>query len=371
MRLTGTTRGMACAWLLLLFLRAQGAAQEPAHWESLLPRGPHAVGLDTILLRDSTRAFSLEGVPPVGLDARPIRVLIWRPTIASSQRPLRYGAYAELVGFEGRERVVPAATGAARGRREMADYLISLGADSARAVLALELPMLARYGASAEPGRFPLVLLAVGKDDSPVLHAVAGEYLASHGFVVVGFPGLGADQRAMQWTAADLRAQASDLAFVRDWAGSVHGVQADRLGILAFSFGSGSALVAARRDCSIAAIVSFDGSIGFADRLPIHRALPELTGGPLHVHVLHVNVAGIPRNDLTLLREIAGDLTIVGFPGAGHLDFTTLASLSASVPGLTLSRLGDDAWASPGNVHAAALIQARGYLETHLRRRTP
>lgn len=371
MRLTGTARVMACASVLVLLLRAQGAAQEPAHWESMLPRGPHAVGLDTILLRDSTRAFTLEGVPPVRLEARPVRVLIWRPTIAASERPLRYGAYAELVGFEGRDRVVPAATGATRGRREMADYLISLGADSARAALALELPMLARYGASAEPGRFPLVLLAVGKDDSPVLHAVAGEYLASHGFVVVGFPGLGADQRAMQWTAADLRAQASDLAFVLNWARSVEGVQAERVGILAFSFGSGAALVAARHDSSIVAIVSFDGSIGFADRLSVHRALPELTGGPGDVHVLHVNVSGIPRNDLTLLREIAGDLTIVGFPGAGHLDFTTLASLSASVPGLTLARLGDETWADPGNVHVAALILARGFLDARLRMQMP
>jgi len=366
MRLTGTARVMACAWVLVLLLRAQGAAQEPAHWESMLPRGPHAVGLDTLLLRDSARPFSLDEAPAVRLAARPVRVTVWRPAKARSRNPLSYGGYAELVGFEGRDQVDPAAA-AARGRRELAEYLISLGADSAAAALSLQLPMLAGYGASAEPGRFPLVLLAVGKDDSPVLHAVAGEYLASHGFVVVGFPGLGADQRVMQWTAADLRAQASDLAFMLNWARSVEGVQVERVGILAFSFGSGAALVAARHDSSIVAIVSFDGSIGFADRLSVHRALPELTGGPGDVHVLHVNVSGIPRNDLTLLREIAGDLTIVGFPGAGHLDFTTLASLSASVPGLTLARLGDETWASPGNVHAAALIQARGYLETHLR----
>lgn len=362
-------RSLALASLLLAFLPDAAVSQRAAHWEAMLPRGPHAVGLDTLLLRDRQRTFRFEGDGEGRSGARPVRLLIWRPVASEGRAALSFGQYAELVGFEARERVDSPASAAARGRREMIEYLASLGADGEKAAAALELPMLARRGAPPTPGPFPLVVLAVGKDDSPVLHAVAGEYLASHGFVVVGAPGLGAEERGMQWTAADLEAQARDLALVRTWARTQRGIDAKRVAIVAFSFGSGPSLLAALRDSSIGAIVSLDGSIGFADRVPIHRELPDLAAR-LKIPVLHLNVAGAARNDLTLLRELAADLTIAGFAGAGHLDFTSLASLTAAAPDLVLARLGDDTWASPGNVHAAAMGLVRTFLESHLSRRS-
>ena len=356
---------LAIFMFLSLFLPAIARAQKPAHWETQLRRGRHAVALDTVLLLDSTRSFDSDATGSGRNGARPLRVMIWRPAARSRRPQLEFGAYAELVGFEAREKVEAPSVAAERGRRETTDYLKSLGADSAQAAAALELPMLARRGASPAPGRFPLVLLAVGKDDSPVLHAAAGEYLASHGFIVAGTAGLGARERPMQWAAADLEAQASDLAFLLAWARTRPGADVGRVGIVAFSFGSGAALVVARRDSSIAAIVSLDGSIGFIDRVPIHRALPDLAG-PFTIPVMHLNVSGSPRNDLTLLRALVTDLTVVGFAGAGHLDFTTLASMTASVPGMVLSRLGEDTWATPSAVHGSAMLLAQGFLKSHL-----
>ena len=99
---------------LCTFVPGASDAQRAAHWEAALRRGPNAVGLDTLQLRDSQRTFRFEGGDSGRSGARPVRLLIWRPAASRSRSALTFGHYAELVGFEARERVDSPPTAAAR-----------------------------------------------------------------------------------------------------------------------------------------------------------------------------------------------------------------------------------------------------------------
>ena len=90
---------MVLPLLLVAILPDQGLAQGAAHWEATLPRGPNAVGLDTLLLRDSTRPFTYPAIDSGRLGHRPLRLMIWHPAVPDDRSELSFGRYAEQVGL--------------------------------------------------------------------------------------------------------------------------------------------------------------------------------------------------------------------------------------------------------------------------------
>lgn len=220
------------------------------------------------------------------------------------------------------------------GAGEFAQYGRQLGLDPAAVTALMATRFSARRDALVAKGRHPLVLFAVGRDESPVLHVALAEYLASYGFVVVSVPTIGMDTREMRFDGASLEANSRDLLFALQHVGKWPTVDAGQVAAIGYSFGSGTALLAAMRDPRVTTVISIDGAIGFSDRVELFRGSPHFAASRACVRLLHLNVENEPRNDLSLIGELSCSArTIVSMKGANHLDFSILGAAARSVAG--------------------------------------
>ncbi len=121
--------------------------------------------------------------------------------------------------------------------------------------------MTAMRNAAAASGRFPVVIYAPGLGTAAMENSDLCEYLASHGYVVLASPSMGARSRAMTSDLDGLETQAADIAFLIGYARSVPQVDASRIGVIGYSWGGLANVLAAARDDRIGAVVSLDGSL--------------------------------------------------------------------------------------------------------------
>ena len=341
--------------LALLFAPASAIA--PAFAQD--PSGPATlpVGFRVDRLPDSTRPFELD----LGMGPRPIMVYMWYPAADSCGTPMTWNDVVEWVGVEGTLDSLDAEHATA-GRSEFVGWIGSVDGDTTAARAALRFPLRACDRAAPAPGRHPLVLFSAGRDDSPAMHALLGEELASRGWAVLGTGGLGARVRQMEFAPADIEAQVADLGALASHARSLDFVDPTRPVVVGFSFGGGVAILYAMQDSAVAAVVSLDGSIGFADRVPTYVSLPGWHPERARSPVLHVRATDEERKDLSALESLAAPVAIETIDGATHHDFTILGPVSAN--GLVIAPLGlDDA--DGDELHAEILRGVVAFLEEH------
>lgn len=184
------SRSVLVTFLMLSTSPVLSAARSPL-WGRLEP-GSHAVGFQQWDRYDHARLYrplrGLDGAPRSGEHARPMRISLWYPALAGGGVPLSLGDYIAMLG--GETRLGPLTADQARAGRE-AFFAFPLLRDlTAEQRTRLEaMPSAALRGAKPAAGRFPVVLYSLG---SAALAHVTPEYLASHGYVVVQMPRLGA-----------------------------------------------------------------------------------------------------------------------------------------------------------------------------------
>ena len=89
------------------------------------------------------------------------------------------------------------------------------------------------------------------------------EYLASHGYVVVASPNMGANSRAMTSDVEGIDAQSQDISFLIGYARTLPDTDMSEIAVAGFSWGGISNLFAAARDNRIDALVALDGSMRY------------------------------------------------------------------------------------------------------------
>lgn len=308
--------------------------------------------------------YTLVEVADTARNMRPIHLSIWYPSTAGdSSRRMSLADYSHAIAVEGTAtRVTPEL--AAAGVRELEDYLVSLGATRSGAHAATRMRLRAHAGAPRPGSPLPTVVIALGKDESPVMHADLAERIAARGHVVITVPTVGTARRATSWAAEDVLTHAADLEFalrraVRDgWSDST------RMAVVGYSYGSGAAALLAQRHGGVRAMVLLDGSIAFRDRLPtFQEALAHVR---ISIPVLHLAARDDARLDLSLLRKVTEQPTVAISDSTGHLDFTTLA-LVATRPGFEgFMRLGDDLL-PPGVVYERVVMRVIEFIEHWLK----
>ena len=215
--------------------------------------GPDAVGLKVVEQYDFSRSYRSAtdelGKPYQGERARPLQTLIWYPAEKSSGKPMTVGDYGDLL-----------ATETSFGRPELsADWKQWIGGmkptlkDSIWAVR--NAPLLA--------GRFPVVIYAPSLSSMSWENADLCEYLASHGYVVVASPDMGATTRDMSMDVTGARTQARDISFLIGFAQTLIDTDMSKVAVAGFSWGGLSNLFAAARDSRIDALVALDGSMRY------------------------------------------------------------------------------------------------------------
>src|SRR6202451_830441 len=215
--------------------------------------GPDAVGLKVVEQYDFSRSYrpltDELGKPVQGERARPLQTLIWYPAQKSSGKPMTVGDYGDLLASETNfEKPYLTADW-----KQWLDSMKPSLKDSMWAVR--DAPMLT--------GRFPLVIYAPSFSSMSWENADLCEYLASHGYVVVAGPDMGATARGMTADLSGVNAQAQDISFLIGYAQTLPNTDMSKIAVGGFSWGGISNLFAAARDNRIGAIFALDGSMRY------------------------------------------------------------------------------------------------------------
>jgi tetratricopeptide (TPR) repeat protein len=234
--------------------------------------GPLAVGLKVVEQYDYARTYRPAiddlGKPYQGERARPLQTLIWYPAQKSGGKPMTVGDYTALAATE-------TSFGKPAPNAHFKDWI-----DGMKPTLAQ--PMWSVKDAPILPGRFPVVIYAPSFSAMSWENADLCEYLASHGYVVLASPDMGAMTREMTGDIRGIDAQAGDISFLIGYAQTLPDTDMSEVAVGGFSWGGISNLFAASRDNRIDALFALDGSMryypGLVKQAEIH---PEQMSLPL------------------------------------------------------------------------------------------
>jgi pimeloyl-ACP methyl ester carboxylesterase len=301
---------------------AAALADKPTPFRFMEARGPHAVGLKVVEQYDYSRTYRSKidelGKPYTAERARPLQTLIWYPAEKSSAKPMTVGDYANLRATE---------TNFDHANPDSVPSTQNSGMASTLAD-----PLWAIRDAPVEAGHFPVIIYAPSFSNVSWENVDLCEYLASHGYLVLASPDMGASSRLMTADTQGVDAQARDISFLIGYAHSLPDADMSEIAVAGFSWGGISNLLAAARDNRIRALVALDGSMRYfpglvkqADMHPDRMSIPLLffTQGEITIEEQESrnNDPSLPPGPNALNAWTHGDLMTVHMLGLAHGEF--------------------------------------------------
>ncbi|HEX3820042.1 MAG TPA: hypothetical protein VHW45_06905 [Candidatus Sulfotelmatobacter sp.] len=320
--------------LLLSTIPFAASAQtpQPIPIETALPRfqflqkpGPYPVGLRLVNQYDPSRkspVLAVDHFKAAKSDkGRPLQTLIWYPALPSGIKSMNVGDYVAL-----------------------ADTEISFDAPDpehnkwrTRLKSSFDVPLWAVRDAKMAEGHYPVLIYAPSDSSIAWENADLCEYLASHGYVVLASPSMGASTRDMTDDLAGIDTQALDISFLISYAARLPDTDSSNVAVVSFSWGGISSLFAAARDPRIQVLAEMDGSMRYypglvADAGDIH---PEQLNTPLLFFTAN-NMSYIedldayhgPPNERTgpsvLNAWTHADATTINMVGMSHPEFCSM-----------------------------------------------
>jgi dienelactone hydrolase len=302
------------------------------------PPGPHAVGVKVVQQYDRSRQYKSEidlatGEPAQGEHARPVQTLVWYPA-ARGGKPVTYRDYLDTVPSEDAFTRSPADI-----QRMTAERIDGNAAGHREALLRdIARPQLAVRDAPAENGKFPVVIYAPSYSAYAIENTDLCELLASHGYIVLSSPSLGAHTRSMTTDIEGVEAQAADISFLIGYAATLPQADSAKVAAVGFSWGGLANVFAAAKDARIKALVSLDGSIRSFPKLvdggkeaapyvtPARVALPLLFVGSRPRTMEALNRSENMRTDYSFMNQMTySDVYIVSMLPMKHPDFASYA----------------------------------------------
>lgn len=318
---------MRLSLITLCFYASCSLAAEPGF--AKLQAGPLAVGWKLVQQYDYARTYKglidpVTGQVTRGERARPIQTQIWYPA-QQGGTPL---VYADYVRTEASEEDFMRTLGdidafVTASRKDAAERI-----GPAQANQVFGQTMWAVRNAAVRPGKYPVVIYAPGAGGSGHEPADLGEYLASHGYVVIASRSLGAHTRILEASAENADAQMRDIQFLLSYATRLPYADMAHVAVVGWSWGGMTNVLAAERDSRIRALVSLDGT-----REPEHtrRISPYRVTVPwLYIQrrpqtVAELSQAGI-ETSFSLLNELKyADVYQVVMAALEHVDFSSAA----------------------------------------------
>jgi hypothetical protein len=239
-----------------LGLTVAGAQAEP-QFQFRFTEQPaaYAVGLKVVEQYDVSRVFEIASDEPGKAAStegrRPLQMLVWYPAQKSSDRIMTFGDYAALIKTE---TVFGKPVEGGKSQAFVEKYMHGVTALHASAI----------RNVAMQPGHFPLVIYAPSLNAPATENIELCEYLASHGFVVMASPSMGAKSRTMTVDLAGANAEAQDVLFLIDFAKTLPDTDMSEVAAIGYSWGGMAVLFDAARDKRIRALVSLDDSFRYS-----------------------------------------------------------------------------------------------------------
>jgi dienelactone hydrolase len=255
-----------CAVAVALASAAGGWGQSQFWGE--LKAGKYPVGFRSLYQLDVARSYDADypatGSPPVR-KPRPIFLAIWYPAAAPHNVAMVYRDYFRAVSVD--SPVPEFAQRLRRFTRDMAcQYMLGKEfeklTDEERAAWdgLLATPVFATLNVPAAPGRFPVVIHHPGLGGTFDDNAVACEYLASHGYVVLSSAYQAADSSILN-IDGDLATSLEDLSFILRYAATLPFADVSKVAAMGHSYGAQAVLAwRARPGSPLDAVVFLDST---------------------------------------------------------------------------------------------------------------
>ena len=253
---------------------AAGAWGQSQFWGEL-KAGPYAVGFRSLYQLDVARSYDAD-YPVPGSTAvkkpRPIFLAIWYPAVqrhdAAMDTSMLYRDYFRAVSTD--SPVPEFAQRLRRFTRDMAcQYMLGKEFDKLTAEeraawdAILATPVFATPNVAPAAGKFPVVIYHPGLGGTFDDNAVAYEYLASHGYVVLSSAYQAADSSILNING-DLATSLEDLNFLLRYAATLPFADISKVAAMGHSYGAQAVLAwRARPNSALDAVVFLDSTVEY------------------------------------------------------------------------------------------------------------
>ncbi|HEY0079574.1 MAG TPA: tetratricopeptide repeat protein [Pyrinomonadaceae bacterium] len=331
-------------YILLLALGFSSAnAQTPVLWGNL-ESGSYAVGFKFIYQQDYSRVWKAtedsNGYPQATGRGRPVRISVWYPAKRQANNPrMLYRDYlhatAQSAAFAELNRLLE--------QRDVGNFRANLKAGEFDALMKTKTA--AVQNAVPQKGAFPLLVYSAGLNNSSQDNVVLCEYLASHGYVVITVPQLGAtslDVNLKFPSPADLETQILDLQFAVGAMRDFPDADRSNLGAIGYSVGGVAALNLVMRNYDFDALVTLDPTFGVAPYI-------KLATESIHYHPTKMRVSWLylyrtePATNLAVFDALKySNRYRLEMAGMFHQDFSSFP-MFASQSAVTQTRTPETA----------------------------
>lgn len=342
------------------------AASQASSFQFLQKPGPYSVGLNVVDQYDPTRAYPASSKhlskSSVIDDARPLQTLIWYPSVRSTAESMTVGNYVELADTE-----IHFNAPDVKGNRWRSLLKSSL-----------DIPLLAVRDAKPASGRYPVLIYAPSDSSVSWENADLCEYFASHGYVVLASPSMGASTRDLTDDLDGINAQARDISFLVTYAESVPVADLSQVAVVSWSWGGISSLFASARDSRIDALVEMDGSIRYYPGL-VKKAgdvRPDRMTIPLLFFTRNVSLEDLDNDGVSAADKdgpnilnawIDGDLHTVNMLGMAHPEFSSMFQRRENAQRFAENQVADYGREDANTSYAWVALYTLNFLDSYLK----
>lgn len=329
---------LVCWSPLLLFAQSDAILGE-------LKLGQYDIGFQTFYEYDRSRPMLQEQKKLAARQqlGRPIQINIWYPA-KTGNKALTLLDYFKLstteVDFTNDVQSVAEIVNAA-SREQMNSHGIAINEEGLRQFLKEPKVMKAKLQATPASGEFPIVIIG---PETAFKWCVFGEFLASHGYVVVMTPKTGSSEkrpdfeRTLFEKKAFLRgaeASYSDLQFVVSFVKELPFADKTKLGLFGYSSNISNGLGLITRGVDFHAIVSLEGAIGGYIGGEVLSMNPFYSPYEITQPLLHIFSPAFGFNRHWISQFKYAERTLIATYDIRHDHFTTYGILEEYVPNIS------------------------------------
>ena len=343
------------------------AASQTSSFRFLQNPGPYSIGLKVVDQYDRSPNYPDSRKDPskssVGESARPLQTLIWYPSLKSMGEPMTVGDYIQLADTEIHfDAPYP----------EQNRWRLLLKTSS-------EIPLWAVRDAKMAKGHYPVLIYSPSDSSVSWENADLCEYLASHGYVVLGSRSMGVSTHDMTDDLNGINAQARDISFLITYARSLPDTDLSEVAVVSWSWGGLSSMFAAARDPRIDALVEMDGSMRYYPGLVkmAGNVHPELMTIPLLFFTRgNLSLEALAKDDAPAADKVGpnvlnawihGDLFTVNMLGMAHPEFSSMFQRRESVQRFAENQVADYGREDANMSYAWVALYTLNFLDAYLK----